>query len=217
VQSAVENCELRGDEWGAALIAAAAALMGLRSGRSDHSAFESLAVRFRRLDAGALEAWAQSAQALVGAAQDLPGAAEDALGAEAFARAAGVPGALAVAYAALAQVRPEDAADLMKVAAETARSAGFVCRPWTWTGTAARSEQPVLPGMHPAGSPLTIQPVAVSGVAALPALDVRCFGGFSVRANAASVDLSKVRPQARTVLRILALHAGRPVPGGQAR
>ena len=52
VQSAVENCELRGDEWGAALIAAAAALMRLRSGRSDYSAFESLAVRFRRLDAG---------------------------------------------------------------------------------------------------------------------------------------------------------------------
>ena len=211
VQSAVENCELRGDEWGAALVAAAAALMRLRSGRSDYTSFESLAVRFRRLDAGALEAWAQSALALVGAAQDLPGAAEDALAAESFARTAGVPGALAVAYAALAQVRPEHAAEIMQVAAETARSAGFVCRPWTWTGTAARSEPPALPDTHPAGTPVTSQLVAVSGIAALPALDVRCFGGFSVRANAVSVDLSKVRPQARTVLRILALHAGRPV------
>lgn len=211
VQSAVENCELRGDEWGAALIAAAAALMRLRAGRSDYSAFESLAVRFRRLDAGALEAWAQSAQALVCAAQDLPGAAEDALAAESFARTAGVPGALAVAYAALAQVRPEHTAEIMQVAAETARSAGFVCRPWTWTGTATRSERPALRDMHAAGPPVTSQLVAVSGVAPLPALDVRCFGGFSVRANAASVDLSKVRPQARTVLRILALHAGRPV------
>lgn len=211
VQSAVENCELRGDEWGAALIAAAAALKRLRSGRSDYSAFESLGVRFRRLDAGALEAWAQSAQALVAAAQDLPGAAEDALAAESFARTAGVPGALAVAYAALAQVRPEHAAEIMQVAAETARSAGFVCRPWTWSGAAARSEPPALPGSHYAGVPVTSQPVADSGVAALSALDVRCFGGFSIRANAVSVDLSKVRPQARTVLRILALHAGRPV------
>ncbi len=211
VQSAVENCELRGDEWGAALIAAAAALVRLRSGRSDCSAFESLAVRFRRLDAGALEAWAQSAQALVSAAQDLPGAADDALAAESFARTAGVPGALAVAHAALAHVRPEHAAEIMQVAAETAKSAGFVCRPWTWTGAAARSEPPTVPGMHAGGAPVTSQLAAVSGGSALPALDVRCFGGFSVRANAITVDLSKVRPQARTVLRILALHAGRPV------
>ncbi len=40
-----------------------------------------------------LEAWAQSAQALVSATMELPGATEESRSAEAFARAAGVPGA----------------------------------------------------------------------------------------------------------------------------
>jgi DNA-binding SARP family transcriptional activator len=40
---------------------------------------------------------------------------------------------------------------------------------------------------------------------------VGCFGGFALRSDGAVVDLSRVRPQARTVLRILSLNAGRPV------
>jgi DNA-binding SARP family transcriptional activator len=40
---------------------------------------------------------------------------------------------------------------------------------------------------------------------------VGCFGGFSLRNDGVGVDLSRVRPQARTVLRILSLNAGRPV------
>ena len=65
VRTIIDSCEQRGDEWGAALVAASAALMQWRAGRPDIRAFDALAGRFRRLDAGALEAWAQSAQALV--------------------------------------------------------------------------------------------------------------------------------------------------------
>ena len=132
VCSILGSCEQRGDEWGAALIASAAALMRLRAGRPDPRGFEDLARRFRALDAGSLEAWAQTAQALVGATMDLPGAAEQARSAEAFARAAGVPGALAVGYAAVALQRPEHYDELMSAARETSASAGLVCRPWTW-------------------------------------------------------------------------------------
>jgi ATP/maltotriose-dependent transcriptional regulator MalT/DNA-binding SARP family transcriptional activator len=211
VQSAIENCEQHGDDWGAALIAAATALGRLRNGRPDYSALDVLANKFRKVGASALEAWALSTRALVGAAQDLPEAIEEALAAEAFARTADVPGARAVAYAALAQLKPEQYADLMEAAAETARTAGFVCRPWTWiamgSGIGAaplvRSQQPV-----PLSGDGT---VPGSGPVPPPVLDVHCFGEFSLRADGVDIDLSRVRPQARTVLRILSLHAGRPV------
>jgi DNA-binding SARP family transcriptional activator len=212
VQAVVEECELRGDEWGAALVAAADALVRLRSGKSEYFALEALAARFRRLDAGALEAWALSAQALVGAVQDLPGAGEEALTAEAFARAADVPGALAVAYAAMAETRPDRRSDLMQVAAETAKSAGFVCRPWTWIASETQSTPPAKSGPGPVSTAAGSKRATPSSEApSLRALDIRCFGGFSVVTGGVAVDLSRVRPQARTVLRILALHAGRPV------
>lgn len=211
VRTIIDSCEQRGDEWGAALVAASAALMRLRAGRPDARAFDALAVRFRRLDAGALEAWAQSAQALVSATMDLPGAAEEARTVEAFARAAGVPGALAVAYAAMALQRPEHYGELMHVARETGTSAGLVCRPWTWmvpepqvraiqrtpkrgsaTGPAESADR------DPAD-----RVVEAVDCAPLPSLQVGCFGGYALRSDGVGVDLSKVRPQARTVLRIL--------------
>ncbi|GII28177.1 winged helix-turn-helix domain-containing protein [Planotetraspora mira] len=40
---------------------------------------------------------------------------------------------------------------------------------------------------------------------------VRCFGGFAVEVGGDALDLSAVRPKARTVLRLLAVNAGRPV------
>jgi DNA-binding SARP family transcriptional activator len=211
VQSAIENCEQHGDDWGAALIAAATALGRLRTGRPDYSALDVLANKFRKVEASALEAWALSARALVGAAQDLPEAIEEALAAEAFGRTADVPGARAVAYAALAQLKPEQYADLMEAAAETARTAGFVCRPWTWIAMGS--------GVGAAPLVRAQQPVPLSGDMTAPGsgpvppsvLDVRCFGEFSLRADGVDIDLSRVRPQARTVLRILSLHAGRPV------
>ncbi|MDQ0821170.1 DNA-binding SARP family transcriptional activator [Arthrobacter sp. V4I6] len=219
VRSIVDSCQQRGDEWGAALVAAAAALMRLRAGRPDVRGFEALAGRFRRLDAGALEAWAQSAQALVSATLDLPGAAEEARTAEAFARAAGVPGAHAVAYAAMALQWPEHHGELMCAARETGASAGLMCRPWTWIAPEprARASQRALTqvsaigpadsaGRTPGGTAVEV----VAG-APQPSLQVGCFGGFTLRNDGAAVDLSRVRPQARTVLRILSLNAGRPV------
>jgi DNA-binding SARP family transcriptional activator len=211
VQSAIENGERQGDYWGAALIAAAAALGRLRTGRPDYSALDALAGKFRKLEASTLEAWALSARALAAAAQELPDAFEEASSAEAFARTADVPGARAVAYAAMARLRPEQFADLMETAAETAKTAGFVSRPWTWLAGGSAVEPP--PAIRPQlRAPLSGRLTALSPVSPPPlALDVRCFGEFSLRADGVDVNLSRVRPQARTVLRILSLHAGRPV------
>ncbi|WP_188539269.1 BTAD domain-containing putative transcriptional regulator [Kocuria dechangensis] len=44
-----------------------------------------------------------------------------------------------------------------------------------------------------------------------PSLAVTCFGGLAVHLGGEPVDLAEVRPRARTVLRLLALNAGRPV------
>ncbi|MFC9335258.1 BTAD domain-containing putative transcriptional regulator [Arthrobacter sp. NPDC057009] len=220
VQTVIESCEGRGDEWGAALVAAAAAHLRLHSGRADPAAFEELALRFRRLGAGTLEAWAHSAQALVAASVDLPEAVDRPRAAEAFARAAEVPGALAVAYAAMALQSPENYSDLMQAAIETAKSAGLMCRPWTWLASEA-SPAFRQGGRRPAriGGPLQNSPDRPIRfhhdrihAAPVPAsVEVRCFGGFRLRLDGWDVDLARVRPQARTVMRILAMNAGRPV------
>ena len=44
-----------------------------------------------------------------------------------------------------------------------------------------------------------------------PSFSVTCFGGLAVHLGGEPVDLAGVRPRARTVLRLLALNAGRPV------
>ena len=218
VRTIIEICEQRDDGWGAALVAGTAALMEWRSGRPDPRAFDALAERFRRLDAGALEAWARAAQALVGATMELPGATEESRAAEAFARAADVPGALAVAYAAVAVQRPAHYDELILVAGEAGISAGLVCRPWTWllperpAGRMPFHNLGAVPdGAGPSDQDLRITAVGAADCTALPALTIGCFGGFELLADGAGVNLSRVRPQARTVLRILSLNAGRPV------
>jgi DNA-binding SARP family transcriptional activator len=216
--SVIATCEDRGDEWGAALIAAGAALLRLRTGAADLGQLEALAKRFRRLSAGTLEAWTCSAEALVSANLDLPCALQDAQSAEAFARTAAVPGALAVAYAAMALLKPEEYGELMRQAAQTAQSAGLVCRPWTWLAP-CRHELVLPPSLPPAtpsdnhpsirhsdgNNELTLERVR------LPSLQITCLGGFALSREKVPIDLSRIRPQARTVLRILCLNAGRLV------
>ena len=216
--SVIAACEDRGDEWGAALIAAGAVLLRLRTGAADLGQLEALAKRFRRLPAGTLEAWTYSAEALVSAKLDLPCAPEDAQSAEAFARTASVPGALAVAYAAMALHKPEEYPELMRQASETAQSAGLVCRPWTWLAP-CRHELVPPPSLPPAVASDYEPPIRHSDGntepmperARLPSLQITCLGEFALSREKVPVDLSRIRPQARTVLRILCLNAGRLV------
>jgi DNA-binding SARP family transcriptional activator len=199
VAAVAADCDDRGDPWGAVLVLAARAIVALRLGRPSPPALEDLATRFRALDAGALEAWARSGHALAVVAAELPEAGLEARTAESFARSAAVPGALALAYAALAGSLPEDRAELIELAASTARSAGLGCRPWTW---------------------LEARPVAALPTRSLPTprrrtgsprVEVTCFGRFRLLVDGVEPDLSRVRPRARTALRLLALNAGRPV------
>jgi DNA-binding SARP family transcriptional activator len=111
---------------------------------------------------------------------------------------------------------PENYSDLMQAAIETAKSAGFMCRPWTWLASAIPQSGPltdtiVNPLQASAGKPVRIGLDRIQPTPIRAGLEVGCFGGFRLRLDGWDVDLTCVRPQARTVMRILTMNAGRPV------
>ncbi|MBM3679538.1 MAG: PAS sensor protein, partial [Actinobacteria bacterium] len=44
-----------------------------------------------------------------------------------------------------------------------------------------------------------------------PSSELRCLGGLSLRLRGRDVDLGRLKPRARSLLRLLAMHEGRPV------
>ncbi|MCJ8505884.1 winged helix-turn-helix domain-containing protein [Kocuria flava] len=203
VAAILQECDRLGDDWGAALLSGVSVFLrscGCGTAPGDDE-FDVLAHRFRALGAGALEAWVRSLQAMTSTSAQLPSAEEDVRSAEAFARAAQVPGALAVSYAAMAAHYPDRSGELWRLADVTAEDAGFIPRPRAWKAPEPREA----PRHEPTVARLGTAP------AETPDLVVSCFGEFSLHLGGSVADLSDVRPLARTVLRMLALHAGRPV------
>jgi len=185
----VNVAEDRGDQWGALLLTAFGALSDLRSGRPATRGFDDLVRRCRELDAPALEAWARSGQALSGVLAQLPDAAREAESAVGFAYSAQVPGALALARLALAGCRDDRALRAL-----------------------TEAELDRLGLRQPAADRTAEQrsPAPTTAAVRRPPVDVRCFGGFDILVGGAAPDLGAVRPRARALLRLLALHAGHP-------
>ncbi|MBO9556559.1 MAG: hypothetical protein J7523_18450, partial [Cellulomonas sp.] len=102
VAALVAHCDRVDDPWGAALVASWSGLVALSQGVGDPDEWDALVRRWQALDAPVPAVWARAFYALAAAEHQLPEAVQDARSAEALARAAAVPGALAVAYAALA-------------------------------------------------------------------------------------------------------------------
>lgn len=212
------------DPWGAALVLMWSALTGLSLGACEPDVWDDLTRDWQALDAPVPAAWARACHALTAAAQQLPEARRDARGAEAVARAAGAPGAVAYAYAALAATDPEGGAELAALATATGRETGVDMRPCRAVLSARRAGDDagtVLPAPRagesadlvtsrsPAGAPrgsARLRPIDSA-----PELQVRCLGEFRLLIDGSPVDLSGVRPRARSALRMLAMHAGRPV------
>lgn len=194
------RAERSGDPWGAALVLTWAALAAMTAGSAETDVWDDLDRRWRDLDAAVPAAWMTACRALASAAQQLPEAREDARTAEAVARTAGSPGALAYAYAALAATDPDGGAELRAFAVATAEDHGVDVRPWA----VLDATSPGTPGTRPRA----VDDPVWGGV---PPLDVRCLGEFRLRVDGVDADLSGVRPRARAALRVLALHAGRPV------
>jgi DNA-binding SARP family transcriptional activator len=144
----------------------------------------------------------------------------DAASAESLARATGTPAARQLAHAALAIVEPGRAVDHRELVAATAAETGLVLPAWTSgpaTSHAAPGESE--PDADPLGgsgeSPMggvgadTPAGGGTSGVAGT--VRVRTLGGFVLEAGGRAVPLDGVKPRVRSVLRLLAVHAGAPV------
>jgi DNA-binding SARP family transcriptional activator len=171
------------DDWGTALATFMAGWAALAAGTDPSGPLTRARDMFAQLRAGVLETWALAALAL-GQARVSDGDARDtATLAQVNARALGVLGAEALACSALAVADPAGAARHSAAAVGLYRQLGLA------------------PPQAPAGD----------ADDQLPSVVVRCFGGFGIEVGGAAVELGSVRPRARQMLRLLALHAGRPV------
>ncbi len=184
----VGECDRAGDQWGGVLARAVLCLVRSVSPDIDAADVEGTAELLRRcreLDAGVLQVWAQALATLAAARSCLPETDVEVQRTEALARSVGVPGARVAAVAAAARYGIPDT-DPRPLAAQC----GFpvrVATDWAGAGAApARVDEPA--------------PV-----------DIQCFGGFQIRLHNEPLDLMTVKPRTRTVLRLLAMHAGRPV------
>ncbi|HEY8338357.1 MAG TPA: BTAD domain-containing putative transcriptional regulator, partial [Egibacteraceae bacterium] len=176
------QCDDRGDRWGAALARLLGGLGGARGSTPDPAPLDAAAAAFDELDARALAAWAAAGAALARAATGSDDAADAAVAARSRARGAAVDGPELLALQALAL------ADPVRAAAHAERLAALraVC------------------GLQLGGG-------GGGGVVRAPAAtsELRLFGGLALTLEGRPVELDGLRPRARRVLRLLALHAGR--------
>ena len=185
-----QACLRDGDHWGSAL---ASLWLGWAAVYADEPAaawLEPAADAFHQMGAGVLEAWARGLLALTLARGGEPEAKEAALQAESLARYTGASGAAYFAYLALAALEPERSADHLALAEAIIDESHLArCEP--------AAEANVIRIMPPPR--------------ALPSIQISCFGGFKMSLKGGPLDLSAIKPRARAVLRMLALHAGDPV------
>jgi len=188
-RATVDERDRAGDPWAAALVRAWAAFVGLQRGELDPAVWDDVLARWHALGAGVPAAWARACGALVAAGLQLPDAAHDARAAESVVRAAGAPGALPLAYAAIHHADTEQDAGLLALAEATADAEGLDLRPW-----------------H-----LLTRVDEQTGTVRAGEVQIQTLGQFRIVVRGRPVELGRVRPRARALLHLLAVHAGQPV------
>ena len=194
------------DGWGSALVNLFGGLASFRCPEARLDLLELAEHGFAALGAGTLEAWARAAGALAHVRAGSASASTIATSAHAFARTTTVPGAVALASAALAARRDDPAGGPVGMAAVPFRGSEL--------GINVAAFLPAFPPRSPRSQPVWAGPIdrrrkdpeGGRGVCA-----VRCFGGFALGTHGGDIDLGAVKPRARSLLRYLGLHAGRPV------
>jgi DNA-binding SARP family transcriptional activator len=204
------DAEVAGDEpWGAALLNLSAAWCGHADAEAVITAADAAADGFRRLGAGVPEAWARALAALAAARDERPDARDQAMVAESLARTTGSAAPRMLAHLALADVDPAHGDDHRRLAAAAGAESGLAAPPW------ARDE-----GVAPAGAASASPDGAASaspGQAAHqaqaidPSVSVATLGGLVLEVDGRRVPLDGIKPRARSLLRLLAVHAGAPV------
>jgi DNA-binding SARP family transcriptional activator len=182
------------DRWGAAidLLLEAWAQVDGPAGRLESA--EEAATSFRLLGSAVLESWARSLGALALADVDADEAREVALSAETAARSAGAPGARLLAFVALGRVDPTRSGELELLAEAARRETGLELPPRPRGARDGRLDRDIRPEDGAADR-----------------FEIRTFGRFGISAGSTSLQLGQVRPRARALLRLLALHSGTPV------
>jgi DNA-binding SARP family transcriptional activator len=209
----------QGDEWGGVLATLFGVLGAVFTGGSPVEELTALAARLRRLDAPVLEVWVRAWLATALARAGRPEAGEVARDAAALAARLGVPGARVWALTVQAQLLPESRAGELVAAAEAVRRErgadisvplvlGPADRVGGWVGGHATADELLTDRRH-AGD-LRGQSSSPDAPSADAVVRVRCLGGFRLEIGARLVDLTDVRPRARSVLRYLAAEVGRP-------
>ena len=188
-ESVRRACEREGDRWGIAIVALLQAWASVYAGENPATLLEQANANFHKLGAGVLEAWSRALLSLGLAHAGSPDAREAALQAENLARYSGAPGARYFPYLALAEVQPDRAAEYRALAETVLDECKLAPFPIFTT------------------APLE-NVIEIGAVHQAPSLTVRCFGGFSIAIKGRPVDLTTIKPRARAVLRLLAIHAG---------
>jgi DNA-binding SARP family transcriptional activator len=189
------HCHDQDDGWGEACSGLFEAIGLVQSGGDAAALLEANADQFRRLGGGSLEAWSRSLLALALTRAGHPEAEQAALQAEAFARNAGVPGARALAFGALAAHADGPARqELLEMSRAIAEDADWIPERLARCGLPALANEQDL-------DPATVR----------HDVQVRCFGGFALLRSGEALDLGPVKPRAKTALRMLAAQAGRGV------
>jgi DNA-binding SARP family transcriptional activator len=178
-----QECRRDGDRWGAAVASLLSALGSLGSVEAVASA-EAAADDFAQLGAGTLHAWSVAAAALAGSGGDHPPGIYTPADAAAVAHATGVRGAEMLALLSMARAEPARTAELAQRAAALAADCGL--------------QVPVV--------------VATASTPPPPeSVRIRMLGGLQIQIDGREVDLQALKPRVRSLLRLLALHAGRPL------
>ena len=211
------------DPWGRALLDLATAWAATSDPEGRLAAADAATGDFRRLGAGVLEAWARGLAALAAASLGTPDARDAALGAESAGRAAGSQPARMYAYAALADVDEVRGTEYALLAASVAADTGLVV-PRAGSvvdeadgrdivGVMAADAQTNGNGHAAsnghAGTGTNGLHAPTNGAAIdAPTVRIRTLGGFALDVDGGRVLLDGAKPRVRSLLRLLAVHAG---------
>ena len=209
----LEACERDGDRWGAALVGLLQGL-NLPLGRPAPVATLEVAARgFQELGADAPAALARSLAAAAMARWGSHEAGPAARQAAVAARAAGVPGAEAIALLALAVAGIPEAGEPGGRGGALAAACGLAWSPGPAEAVSGAGAEGPAETEGPAdAAPGAAAKGADPGTAAkVVKVEVRCFGRFEVRVAGRPLDLAALKPRGQVLLRLLAMHGANPV------
>lgn len=197
---ALTSLVAKDDAWGLPLAQLCAGLGYLRTGRAEAaSLLADAADGFDAVAAPVLEAWARAGHALAVAVAHGP--SPDAMAAVrrslVLVRKASVRGPLVLAASAAAIADPPHAERHRRTVTSVALETGIDRRTFPQAVVAATV----------ADAAGRVAPADLPAVG----LGLRCFGPLEVWLDGEPLDLGAIKPRVRSLLRVLALHAGRPV------